>query len=74
MIYTVNPVEALHRIIREVSKTQVAWNNDKTLLKQLYLTLTYNEKSWESTVFNLKVVQLELPDQFAERYDWWLEN
>lgn len=71
MIYIINPVEALHRVIREVSKIQVAWTNDKALLKQLYLTLTYNEKSWKRTVFNLKVVQLELPDQFAS---WWLEN
>ncbi|MCW4013407.1 MAG: IS256 family transposase, partial [Candidatus Bathyarchaeota archaeon] len=47
MIYTTNPVEALHRIMRKVTKTKGAWVNDKGLLKQLYLALKYNEKSWK---------------------------
>ena len=74
MIYTTNPVEALHRVMRKVTKTKGAWTNDKALLKQLYLTLTYNEKSWKRTAFNWKVIQRELLDQFAERYSRWLEN
>ena len=45
MIYTTNPVEAVHRVMRKVTKTKGAWSNDKGLLKQLYLTLKYNEKS-----------------------------
>ena len=52
MIYTTNPVEALHRIMRKVTKTKGAWVNDKGLLKQLYLTLKYNEKSWKRKSFN----------------------
>lgn len=74
MIYTTNPVEALHRVMRKVTKTKGAWTNDKALLKQLYLTLTYNEKSWKRTAFNWKVIQRELLDQFAERYSRWVEN
>jgi putative transposase len=42
MIYTTNPVEAVHRVMRKVTKTKGAWSNDKGLLKQLYLTLKYN--------------------------------
>ena len=37
MIYTTNPVEALHRVMRKVTKSKGAWSNDMGLLKQLYL-------------------------------------
>lgn len=68
MIYTTNPVEAVHRVMRKVTKTKGAWSNDKGLLKQLYLTLKYNEKSWKRTAFNWKVIQRELMEYFGERY------
>jgi putative transposase len=68
MIYTTNPVEAVHRVMRKVTKTKGAWSNDKGLLKQLYLTLKYNEKSWKRTAFNWKVIQRELMEEFGERY------
>lgn len=68
MIYTTNPVEAVHRVMRKVTKTKGAWSNDKGLLKQLYLTLKYNEKSWKRTAFNWKVIQRELMERFGERY------
>jgi len=68
MIYTTNPVEAVHRVMRKVTKTKGAWSNDKGLLKQLYLTLKYNEKSWKRIAFNWKAIQRELMEQFGERY------
>lgn len=74
MIYTTNPVEALHRVMRKVTKTKGAWNSDKALLKQLYLTLQYTEKSWKKNAFNWKVIQRELIEQFGEPYSRWLEN
>ena len=74
MIYTTNPVEALHRVMRKVTKTKGAWNSDKALLKQLYLTLQYTEKSWKRNAFNWKVIQRELIDQFGESYSQWLEK
>lgn len=74
MIYTTNPVEALHRVMRKVTKTKGAWNSDKALLKQLYLTLSYSEKSWKRIAYNWKVIQRELIDQFGNRYSRWLEN
>lgn len=72
MIYTTNPVEAVHRVMRKVTKTKGAWSNDKGLLKQLYLTLKYNEKSWKRTAFNWKVIQRELMEHFGERYIQYL--
>jgi len=73
MIYTTNPVEAVHRIIRKATKTKGAWISEKALTKQLYLTITKNEKSWKRKVFHWKAIQLELIDKFGERYSQWLE-
>lgn len=73
MVYTTNPVEALHRIMRKVTKTKGAWSNDKGLLKQLYLALKYNEKSWNRTAFHWTAIQRDLREKFEERYEKWLE-
>ena len=69
MIYTTNPVEALHRVMRKVTKSKGAWSNDKGLLKQLYLTLMYNQKSWKKKARAWLSVQQELADKFGERYE-----
>ncbi|MDD4489057.1 MAG: transposase [Paludibacter sp.] len=69
MIYTTNPVEALHRVMRKATKTKGAWINDKGLLKQLYLTLKHNEKSWKYKVFSWTAIQRELIDYFGDRYE-----
>jgi len=69
MIYTTNPVEALHRIMRKTTKSKGAWSNDKGLLKQLYLALMSNQKSWKKKAFNWTAVQRELIDHFGERYE-----
>lgn len=69
MIYTTNPVEALHRVMRKVTKSKGAWVNDKALLKQLYLILKYNEKSWKRTAFGWTAIQRDLLEKFGERYE-----
>jgi len=72
MIYTTNPVEALHRVMRKVTKAKGAWSNDKGLLKQLYLALKYNEKSWKKMAYNWSAVRRELIDVYGERYEKYL--
>ena len=72
MIYTTNPVEALHRVIRKVTKSKGAWSNDKGLLKQLYLALKYNEKSWKRKAFSWVSIQRELTDKYGERFEKYL--
>ena len=69
MIYTTNPVEALHRVIRKVTKSKGAWINEKGLIKQLYLTLMYNQKSWKKKAFGWTTVQRELVNKFGDRYE-----
>lgn len=74
MIYTTNPVEAVHRIIRKVTKTKGAWISEKALIKQLYLTLIKNEKSWKRKAFHWKAIQLELIEKFGDRYSQWVNQ
>jgi putative transposase len=69
MIYTTNPVEAVHRLMRKTTKAKGAWISDNALIKQLYLTLTYNEKSWKRKAFNWVAIQRELIDFYGERYE-----
>jgi len=67
MIYTTNPVEALHRIIRKLIKGKAAWSSRNALIKQLYLSLMQNKKSWKRKAYNWKSIQLELLNQYPER-------
>lgn len=66
MIYTTNPVEALHRIIRKIVKGKAAWVSETALLKQIYLALMHNEKSWKRTAYNWKTIQREIMEKYPE--------
>ncbi|MFZ1808697.1 MAG: IS256 family transposase [Cyclobacteriaceae bacterium] len=66
MIYTTNPVEALHRIIRKIVKGKAAWVSETALLKQIYLSLMYNEKSWRRTAINWKSIQRDIMYLYPE--------
>jgi len=72
LIYTTNPVEALHRVMRKVTKSKGAWSNDKGLLKQLYLALMHNRKSWQKKIIGWKSIQKELIHQFGDRYEKYI--
>lgn len=72
MIYTTNPVEAVHRIMRKTTKAKGAWTSDNALIKQLYLTLMHNEKSWKRKAFNWTEVQRDLLDVYGDRYEQYL--
>lgn len=68
MIYTTNSVEAVHRVMRKVTKTKAAWPSVTSLIKQLYLVLMHNKKSWGKDVFNWKSIEKELICKYGERY------
>jgi len=74
MIYTTNPVEALHRILRKLIKGKAAWVSDTALLKQIYLSLMHNEKSWKRSAFGWKSVQRDLKEMYGERFIKHLGN
>lgn len=68
MIYTTNPVEALHRIIRKLIKEKAAWASDTALIKQIYLCLMHNEKSWKRSAFGWKAIQRDLTQKYGQRF------
>jgi putative transposase len=68
MIYTTNAVENVHRQMRKVTKAKGAWCTEKALLKQLYLSLQRNRKSWNRNVFKWSTIQQELIELYGERY------
>jgi putative transposase len=68
LIYTTNPVEALHRQIRKVTKTKGIWVTEKALITQLYLTLNYCKGTWRKKVFNWVKISRELKNEFGDRY------
>lgn len=72
MIYTTNPVEAVHRVMRKTTKAKGAWTSDNALIKQLYLTLMHNEKSWKRKAFSWTSVQRDLLDVYGDRYEQYL--
>lgn len=74
MIYTTNPVEALHRIIRKLIKGKAAWVSDTALIKQIYLALMHNQKSWKKTAYGWKEIQRDLLDNYGERIKPWIGN
>ena len=69
MIYTTNPVEALHRIMRKTTKAKGAWVSDNALIKQLYLSVIKNERYRKRKVANWLGVQKELIEKFGEGYE-----
>lgn len=74
MIYTTNPVEAVHRIMRKVTKTKGTWPNDRALLKQLYLTLKNNEQSWKRKAYSWSLIQRELLDKYGNEFGRYLAD
>ena len=74
MIYTTNPVEAVHRIVRKLIKGKAAWVSQQALAKQLYASLQQNERSWRRGAYGWKAAQRELAQVFGERFTKYLED
>lgn len=67
MIYTTNPVEALHRIMRKLIKSKAAWVSQTALTKQLYLSLMHNKKSWAKKARGWTEIQRSIIEKYPER-------
>lgn len=74
MIYTTNPVEAVHRVMRKLIKGKAAWTSEIALLKQLYLSLMHNQKSWKKNAFKWKPILHELIKTYGDRIEKHLIN
>jgi len=74
IIYTTNSVEALHRIIRKFAKSKAAWVSELALIKQIYLSLMYNEKSWKRKTMSWKTISRILMEDFGDRFTKHLDD
>lgn len=74
LIYTTNPVEALHRILRKLIKGKAAWPSETALIKQIYVSLKYNEKSWKRKAHGWKAIQRALKEKYGERDTGYLDD
>lgn len=67
MVYTTNPVEAVHRIVRKLLKSKAAWVSETALMKQMFLAFQQNEKSWKRKANGWKSIQRELMEIYGDR-------
>lgn len=72
MIYTTNAVESLHRLMRKTTKNKSSMINDDALIKVLYLTLKYNEKTWKRRSRNWPQIIQNLRREFGDRINKYL--
>lgn len=69
LIYTTNPIEGLHRIMRKTTKTKAAFVSEEALIKLLYLTLMKKEKVWKKRIHSYKAVIRSMKREFEDRFD-----
>lgn len=67
LIYTTNPIESYHRMIRKVTKTKGAFNSEKAILKLIYLAVQNAQTKWNGTIFSWKTIRQELIFKFENR-------
>lgn len=52
LIYTTNPVEGFHRMLRKYTKTKTMFPTDEALIKSIYMSILEINKKWTATVQN----------------------
>jgi transposase-like protein len=68
VIYTTNPIESFHRMIRKVTKTKGAFNSENAIIKQIYLATINAQTKWNGTIFGWSSVRCDLNDYFGIRF------
>lgn len=67
IIYTTNPIESFHRMVRKVTKTKGAFSNEDAIIKQIYLATINANTKWSGKMFGWNTVRNELNIYFADR-------
>lgn len=52
LIYTTNPVEGFHRMLRKYTKTKTMFPTDDALIKSIYMSILEINKKWTASVQN----------------------
>src|SRR5215204_1381499 len=67
IIYTTNPIESYHRMVRKVTKTKGAFSSENAIVKQIYLATINANTKWQGQMFGWPTVRMELINYFGER-------
>lgn len=68
IIYTNNPIESYHRMIRKATKTKGAFTSETAIVKQIYLATINAETRWNGHMFAWSSVRRDLVDYFEDRF------
>lgn len=69
LIYTTNPIESYHRMIRKVTKTKGSFNSEKAILKLVYLAVQNAQTKWNGQIFNWAAIYQDLYINFKDRFN-----
>jgi transposase-like protein len=67
IMYTTNPIESYHRMIRKVTKTKGAFASENAILKQVYLAIINAQTKWNGQIFAWAVIRNDLNVYFSDR-------
>ena len=67
IIYTTNPIESYHRMVRKVTKTKGAFSSEDAIVKQIYLATINANTKWQGRMLGWTTVTSELIKHFGER-------
>jgi transposase-like protein len=67
IIYTTNPIESYHRMVRKVTKTKGAFSSEDAIVKQIYLATINANTKWHGQMFGWSTVRTELMNYFGDR-------
>lgn len=68
IIYTTNPIESYHRMVRKVTKTKGAFPSEDAIVKQIYLATINANTKWIGSMFGWTIVRRDLQAYFGERF------
>jgi putative transposase len=67
IIYTTNPIESYHRMVRKVTKTKGSFSSEDAIVKQIYLATINANTKWQGQISGWKAIINELTLMFGER-------
>jgi len=67
IIYTNNPIESYHRMVRKVTKTKGSFSSEDAIVKQIYLATVNANTKWHGQMFGWTAVRNDLQVYFADK-------
>jgi putative transposase len=67
IMYTTNPIESYHRMVRKVTKTKGAFSSENAIIKQVYLAIMNAQTRWSGKINNWTIIRNEFNVYFYNR-------